>query len=40
MKIFKGMLSMFTALAMFVCAMPSVKVSATTIYGDVNIAAP
>ncbi|MBP1592698.1 MAG: trypsin-like serine protease [Oscillospiraceae bacterium] len=36
MKIFKGMLSMFTALAMFVCAMPSVKVSATTIYGDVN----
>ena len=36
MKIFKGMLSMFTALAMFVCTMPSVKVSATTIYGDVN----
>ena len=26
MKIFKGMLSMFTVLAMFVCTMPSVKV--------------
>ena len=36
MKIFKELLSIFTVLAMFVCTMPSVKVSATTIYGDVN----
>lgn len=36
MKIFKELLSIFTVLAMFVCAIPSVKVSATTIYGDVN----
>ncbi len=34
MKIFKGLLLMFTAMILFTCALPSA--SATTIYGDVN----
>jgi V8-like Glu-specific endopeptidase len=36
MKIFKELLTMFTLLMILNCVLPSVKVSATTIYGDVN----